>query len=145
MLRRVKTCVAKQSNPKGSCLDREKSETWASLRERAVEGLLGLSSFRVRIFEAIEATAVVNCFQTFSKPQLIQVVTQEHSLRAAFAGSCATARGPAKQHAGNGLHIGMDISTPSTKHVPDGHQQLTGDGNNGLGFANAYAESLKFP
>jgi hypothetical protein len=48
------------------------------------------------------------------------------------------------QRAGNGLHIGMDIGRLLTEHVPDGHQQFTGDGNNGFGFANAYAESLKF-
>jgi hypothetical protein len=109
-----------------------------------VEQLLGLSSFWVRIFEAIEATTVVNFFQAFSKSELIQVVTLEHSLRAAFAGSCATAGGPAKQRAGNGLHVGMDISRLLTELVPDGHQQLTGDGNNRFGFANMCAESLKF-
>jgi hypothetical protein len=58
----------------------------------------------VRTFESIEATTVVNFFQIFSKTELIQVVAQEQSLRAAFAGSCATARWKAVQRSGNGLH-----------------------------------------
>jgi hypothetical protein len=37
----------------------------------------------------------------------------------------------------------MDISTLSAEHVPDGHQQFAGDGNNRLVCANATTEPLK--
>lgn len=84
-------------------------------------------------------------FQAFSQSQLIQVVTQERGLGTSFARSRATARSPAKQCAGDGLHVSRDISRLPAEHMPDGHQQLAGDGNNRLVFADAPTKSLKYP
>jgi hypothetical protein len=93
--------------------------------------------------ESIHPTAVRNFLDLLGHSQLIEILAQARALGAMLPWKGIVAFNPPQQLAGDRLAIGMDISLLSGEHMPDRHQEFTGDRDHRLLLTQASTQSLK--
>ena len=80
---------------------------------------------------------VVDLLDFFTQTQLVKILIQEQEPIAFLAGGGSRVANPVQQFAGDGLDLCMAIRFLLAEHMPDGHQQLAGNGHDRFLFANA--------
>jgi hypothetical protein len=99
--------------------------------------LLGRSKLLLPRRQPIGRAVVGDLLDLFTQTQLIKIVVQEQEPVASLARSGSRMTNPVQQFAGDSLDLCMAIRFLLAEHMPDGHQQLAGNGDNRLLFANA--------